>query len=237
MIEPQDRDLEIYDDRYYLNLPVDSGRIATLLDQLEFSVDDTVCEIGCAAGHFLTEIAPLISHGIGLDVAEPAIRAAKKIRRERGLCNVDFEQVSARDFASREENESRFDYVLLLDVTEHIGDDAVMDILEAAKRLMKPAGLLVIHTPNLDYWLEQLKDKGIVRQLSGHIAVRNERHYRRLIDEAGFGLPRVVGLPHYRQPLRLVDLLLSGLPWVGQLFRSRLFIVVSLQGDALEELG
>ena len=35
----------------------------------------------------------------------------------------------------------------------------------------------------------------------------------------------VIGLAHYRQPLRSVDLLLRRIPLLGRLFRARLFIV------------
>lgn len=224
-------DAEIYDDRYYRNLPTDSGRIGSLLALLEFGGGDSVCEIGCAAGDFLVAISPFIQYGVGLDISEPAIRAANSLKKRHGLDNIEFEEISASDFALRDKNLAKFDYVLLLDVTEHIDDTTVADVLESAKRLLKPDGLLVVHTPNLSYWIEQLKDKGIIKQLRGHIAVRNEKHYRTLISAAGFGEPRVHGLPHYRQPLRLVDQLLSRVPLLGRLFRSRLFIVVPSPGD------
>ena len=128
-------------------------------------------------------------------------------------------------------NQSRFDYVLLLDVTEHVDDDLTLEILVAAKHLLKPGGKLIIHTPNLTYWLEQLKDRGVIQQLEGHVAVRNEAQYLELLSEAGFDAPVVTGLPHYRQPMRVVDTLLMRLPFLGRLFRSRLFIVVRNGAD------
>ncbi len=221
---------EIYDDRYYRNLPTDSGRIASLLALLDFDGNDTVCEIGCAAGDFLAAVSPAIQYGIGIDISEPAIRAANGLKNQRGLANIEFEEVSAGDYARRDGNAGRFDYVLLLDVTEHIDDATVAEVLQSAKRMLKPGGSLVLHTPNLDYWIEQLKDKGIIKQLRGHIAVRNEDQYRALIELAGFGEPRVLALPHYRQPLRAVDQLLSRIPLLGALFRSRLFIVATYAG-------
>jgi 2-polyprenyl-3-methyl-5-hydroxy-6-metoxy-1,4-benzoquinol methylase len=142
------------------------------------------------------------------------------------LHNIEFEETSAQSYASSGKRAASFDYVLLLDVTEHIDDDILSDVLLAAKRLLKSDGKLIIHTPNLSYWLELLKDRGIIAQLNGHIAVRNERHYRDLIEQAEFVAPQVRGLPHYRQPLRLVDRLLMWIPILGRLFRSRLFIVV-----------
>ena len=101
----------------------------------------------------------------------------------------------------------------------------MLGILAAAKRLLKPPGRLIVHTPNLDYWLERLKDRGVLPQLHGHIAVRNESGNVGLLEQAGLTVEAVTGLPHYRQPMRLVDWLLMRLPLLGRFFRSRLFIV------------
>jgi len=223
-------DAEIYDELYYHNLPVDSGRIRSLPHLMRFDCEDSVCEISCAAGHFLAEISPLIKEGIGVDVLEPAIRAAKSLRDDRNLKNINFEKVSAAEFAFRDGNAERFDHVLLLDVTEHIDDATLAAVFKAAKRLLKPKGMLIIHTPNLTYWIKQLKDKGFIKQLRGHIAVRNEQEYQVLIEDAGFVEPKIIGLPHYRQPLRVFDQLLMHVPYLGQLFRSRLLIGVAARG-------
>jgi len=217
---------DIYDDDYYLNLPVDSGRIRTLSELIEFREADVVCEIGCAAGHFLAEVSPRIGSGIGLDTAAAAIAAARSISDREQLDNIRFEQIPAQEYAGVASNRATCDYVLLLDVSEHIEDADMLDIFIAAIDLLKPGGRLIIHTPNLTYWLEQLKDKGIMRQLDGHIAVRNESQYLDLLTRAGFDAPEIAGLPHYRQPMRAVDSLLMRLPLLGRLFRSRLFIVV-----------
>lgn len=216
---------DIYDDEYYLNLPVDSDRIRTLTDLIDFRAGDAVCEIGCAAGHFLAEISTRIGTGVGIDTAAAAIAAAQAIREREHLNNIEFRQVSAQDFAGDAANRATFDYVLLLDVTEHVEDPVMLEILASATRLMKPEGRLIVHTPNLGYWLERLKDKGVLPQLEGHIAVRDESQYRSLFAKAGMVPVQVTGLPHYRRPLRWIDRILMRLPAVGRLFRSRLFIV------------
>ena len=218
-------EVEAYEDEYYLQLPVDSGRIKTLLRHFDLRPHDTVCEIGCAAGHFLAEIAGDIESGIGLDTAEAAIAAANRRKAEDGLENIEFLQIAAQDFAAIEANVGQFDYVLLMDVTEHIDDAIMAEVLIAARQLLKDNGRLVIHTPNLGYWLERLKDRGVITQFRGHIAVRNEAQYLQLLENAGFLGSNAIGLPHYRQPLRLVDLLLMRIPVLGNLFRARLFIV------------
>ena len=218
-------DEELYDDQYYLTLPVDSDRIEMLLRHFNLTSDDTVCEIGCAAGHFLAEIAGSIQSGIGIDTAAAAIRAGDKRRTDNQIDNIQFQQIAAQDFADDEQNVGQFSYVLLMDVTEHIDDQILAEVLLAAGKLLKPDGRLVIHTPNLSYWLERLKDRGIVKQIYGHIAVRNRTQYLQALTSAGFEKNDTIGLAHYRQPLRTLDLLLKWIPWVGRLFQARLFIV------------
>ena len=112
-----------------------------------------------------------------------------------------------------------------------VGDQSVKlptsaaEVLLAARKLLRKDGKLIVHTPNLSYWLERLKDWGVIRQIYGHIAVRNEAQYLQALTQAGFGQCDVIGLAHYRQPLRSVDLLLRRIPLLGRLFRARLFIV------------
>lgn len=217
--------MDIYNEDYYLNLPVDSDRINILLEQLELTGEDRVCEIGCAAGHFLAAIADRIGFGVGIDTADAAIRAAQHLKDKEQIGNIEFKTVSAEQYAGTAGNADRFDYVFLMDVTEHIDDAVLHEVLMAAHRLLTRDGRLVIHTPNLGYWLERLKDKNILPQLPGHIAVRNLKHYELLLEQAGFEVIKVEGLPHYRQPLRQIDLLLKRIPGLGRLFLSRLFVV------------
>jgi 2-polyprenyl-3-methyl-5-hydroxy-6-metoxy-1,4-benzoquinol methylase len=218
-------DAEIYDEQYYQTLPVDSDRIEMLLRHFDLTAEDTVCEIGCAAGHFLAEIAGSIKSGIGIDTAAAAIAAAKRRKADNHLDNIEFQQVAAQDYANDNAHAGQFSYVLLMDVTEHIDDEVLAEVLLAARRLLRKGGRLVIHTPNLSYWLERLKDRGVIKQIYGHIAVRHQAKYLQSLAQAGFTQCDVIGLAHYRQPLRSVDLLLRRIPLLGRLFRARLFIV------------
>ena len=216
--------VEVYTDEYYRNLPVDSGRIATLVSQLELDPTDIVCEIGCAAGHFLVAIANQIKYGIGIDTAEAAIQAALQLKEARGLSNIDFMAVSAEEHSKSSHLVGEFSHVFMMDVTEHVDDEVLRGIFCAARDLLAGDGELVIHTPNRGYWLELLKDRGILPQYKGHIAVRHYHQYVGLLEEAGFAVKKNKGLPHYRQPLRMVDMLLMRVPLIGRLFVSRLFI-------------
>ena len=220
----------IYDDKYYLELPVDSGRIEAILRLLDLESDAVVCEIGCAAGHFLAAIASQINHGVGLDTAEAAIRAAIQTKEKYNLQNIEFVGKSVQEYAAVSDRSYQCDYVFLLDVAEHIDDYVMLEVLDASRRLLKSDGRLVIHTPNLGYWLEQLKLRNIVPQLEGHIAVRNFTQCASLLEQAGFTVEQHLNLPHYRQPFRFVDAILLHVPLINSLFASRLFVVASKDG-------
>ena len=58
--------------------------------------------------------------------------------------------------------------------------------------------LIAPRTPNADFFLERMKDKGIlVKQFPEHIAVRTPEHNVALLSEAGFRIEHVRLLPHY----------------------------------------
>ena len=220
---------DIYSEEYYLGLPVDSARIDILRGLIELDANDVVCEIGCAAGHFLAAIAPDIHFGVGIDTAEAAISAAVRLRERDRIDNIEFAAISAEDFALQDGNDGRFDTIFLMDVTEHIDDPTLKGILDAARRMLADDGRLIVHTPNLDYWLERLKDRNLLPQLEGHIAVRNAEQHRRLFAAAGFTVTECAGLAHYRQPMRLLDSVLRVVPVIGGLFASRLYMIFEKQ--------
>lgn len=220
--------MEIYTKDYYLRLPSDSHRIDRLVSLLDLKSSDSVCEIGCAAGHFLAAISDKVRYGIGIDTSTAAIEAASELKNSSGLHNLDFWVGSAEDYSKVTTLAGSFDYVFLMDVTEHIEDRQLISVLCATRALLSPNGKLVIHTPNLDYWLERLKDRDILPQLDGHIAVRNLAAYVEILEANGFHIQNAARLPHYRQPLTTFDRLFMNFPFIGRIFAGRLFISARL---------
>ena len=97
-------------------------------------------------------------------------------------------------------------------------------MLEAIHSSLKANGTLFVHTPNLDYIVEQLKQKGILPQVHGHVAVRNASQYRSMLRAAGFSQIECQFIPHYLQPGRTLHFL-SCLPFVGRYCQARLFLI------------
>lgn len=223
-----DPNREMYDAEYFSGLPVDSSRIQQIIQRIDFSPGDSVCEFGAGLGHVLFAIQDRIAYGFGVDFSSYAVEEARKYGATHKINHIDFSCADIVDLPSDKRYKHRFDKILMMDVTEHIEDDLLADFLASALTLLKPGGHVIIHTPNAEYFLEILKNKGIfMQQLPGHIAVRSLAHYKTLLEAAGFAMESTRYLPHYRLPMRLVDAALMHLPLLGRLFRSRLLLVAA----------
>ena len=102
-------------------------------------------------------------------------------------------------------------------------DNDFLEIYYSIKKSLKEGGQLYIHTPNGDYFLEILKKLGVIKQITGHVGVRNFRQYKDLLTSIGFTELKVEYIPHYNI-LGLFHFL-SYIPIFGKFFRARLLIV------------
>jgi SAM-dependent methyltransferase len=99
-----------------------------------------ILDVGCGTGFFIESVGPQFETW-GLDQSPLAVSMC----RERGLARV-FEG-SALDLSAVAEE--RFDAIFMLDVLEHLDDDA--GALEQAKRLLKPGGLIIATVPAFEF--------------------------------------------------------------------------------------
>lgn len=193
------------------------GRLERIIPLLKLSKEDNVLDVGCGNGFLLELISSKVSNYTGLDTSKEFIDEAINIHptHQNNFLN--------EDVAEHSKTRRRYDKLFLMDVTDHIDNQNLSEILKACKKLLKKKGKLYIHTPNLDYFMEVFKDRGILPQTSGHIAVRNAEEYRTLLKKAGFSSFKISYLAHY-QPLLKNTHILSAIPIIGKYFRSRIFI-------------
>lgn len=115
-----------------------------------------ILDIGCGTGETLSFLENYLDNPklYGIDNSKIAIDYAKK----RGHKNI--RQVNALKLPYKD---NTFDYILLLDVIEHIEDD--LSLLKEAKRVLKRNGRIIITAPALQFiWSEHDSQQGHFRR-------------------------------------------------------------------------
>lgn len=114
-----------------------------------------ILDIGCGRGDLDFELARLGANVMGIDYSEAGIKIAKnaiKYQAEEVKKRVDFKLMNAKKLKFAD---NFFDIVVTSDVFEHLFKEELEIAMEEIKRVMKPDGLLIVHTaPNkiyLDY--------------------------------------------------------------------------------------
>ncbi len=108
-----------------------------------------VLDVGCGRGEILRHCTRLGAHACGVDYAPAAVSIA---REGSGENTVTENPVSRADAKALPLPDEEFDRVLLFDVVEHLFPWELQQALLEARRVMKPDGLLAVHTaPNAWY--------------------------------------------------------------------------------------
>lgn len=223
--EQRERLSEWYDEHYFRIYPHHTRRIAQILRRLPIAASDRVCEFGCGLGHILFSLAPKIAYGLGIDFSAYAITDAKRRADAEGIRNLEFRAEDIEKLPEDITLEGAFTKVLMMDISEHLYDDTLLQFLKSARHVLVPGGRLYLHTPNAGYYLEIMKARNfILRQFPSHIAVRDAMAYDALLRRAGFRIAKVTLLPHYNRVLGALDRVLMRLPFLGRLFEARLLI-------------
>lgn len=159
----------VYTRKYYLNdsyggaLQYKSG-----LHELAPSVDyiyrllprgkkkQRLLDAGCGKGELLLFAAKLGYVPYGVDYSDTAIKFAKNLMKERKISKAVILKADVRNLSFPT---SFFDTVVSTDVVEHLDDNqATIDFLNEAYRVLKPNGKLYIHTApnklNLEYFVK-----------------------------------------------------------------------------------
>jgi 2-polyprenyl-3-methyl-5-hydroxy-6-metoxy-1,4-benzoquinol methylase len=157
----------------------------------------------------------------GIDFSSEFIEEARRRQVEAAIRNASFHCESITDFCGTHQH--GIDRFFALDFTEHVADEDLIIIGHSIRQSLRKHGRLYIHTPNLRFFVELLKDKGILRQFSEHVAVRDVDRYVTLLHQVGFREVRAVYLPHYLPALSWLHAL-SSIPIAGSYFKARLFL-------------
>jgi len=159
----------IYDQAYVDQYdPHAVQRMRRMLPFFELSGHQVVADFGCGNGVLLELIGPHVHEYVGVDFSEAFTRAAERRRDARGIRNGSFHCGDIVAFCAQHPNQ--FDAGFALDFAEHIYDDQFVRIFRAIHGALKPGASLYLHTPNRDYFMERLRERGVFRQIEGHVA-------------------------------------------------------------------
>lgn len=204
------------------------NRITRLVPLMAMDGTEKIVDIGCGNALSLTALNGRFSSYAGIDFSAPFIKAARLRARSLGIENAEFFCGSAEAFA--EENATKFDVALALDISEHVYDTEWLIMLRAVYKMLKAGGRLFVHTPNSTFFVEIMKEKNIIlTQFPEHIAVRTMDENIQLLQEAGYGIRAAHTLPHYNFLSVLHPL--SKVPHIGRHFVARLFIEAEKPGQ------
>jgi len=156
---------EMYDEDYFLKHRAGAEEFrktkgktlhrkhSLVLRYAEVQKDEKIIDIGCGCGEIVIHSGAKGAYAIGLDYSMTGLLLAKKAASQqlsytRG--NVSFLKSVAWEIPFASEI---FDKVFLIDLIEHLPSKKTAKTLEEIKRIMKPSGVLIIHTwPNVWFY-------------------------------------------------------------------------------------
>ena len=111
-----------------------------------------VLDAGCGAGYGSAELADVAESVTAIDIAPEAVEYA---RAHYALPNLAFEQASCTQLPYAD---GAFDLVVAFEVIEHL--ENWRDFLQEVRRVLAPAGQLIVSTPNRLYYTESRGTEG-----------------------------------------------------------------------------
>lgn len=225
MVDPIKSSKDLHSGAYvemYESKPI--SRISRLVELMRLDGQTIrLVDLACGNAMLLSVVHDKVARYTGVDFSEDFIAAARNRATRLGITNCEFHCEDIARFCASHPGE--FDIATAFDFSEHIYDDDFVGIFSAVRASLKPGGRLYLHTPNLDFFMERMRDSSfILRQRPEHIAVRNTSQNVALLQRAGFSTVdiRTRFIAHYNI-LKLVHPL-RRLPWLGKYFEARIFI-------------
>jgi len=221
-----------YDNAYFADLAVRyrtrtrfaRRRIANVSALLPPLPGRRLLDLGCGMGTFAIETARDGAVAIGVDLAPAALEAARHVAAH--------ERVPAlfvrADGARLPIRTGSVEIVLAADLTEHLDDVTLGRVLREARRVLRPAGTLVLYTPNRTHLFERLRERRVLKDGDrSHIGMRTERELADAVAAAGLRVATIRHLPSHLPFWNLLERALAR--WVP-LLRRRIGLVAREAG-------
>ncbi len=151
-------------------------RVAYILDRVDL-MGRTLLDVGCGGGLLSESLAEVGARVTGIDMAVPALNAARTHMRQGGL-SIDYRENTIENLARN--RPGRYDVVTCMELVEHVPDPG--SIISACAEAVRPGGHLFFATVNRT-WLARLLVIWIAEYVLG--IVRKGTHtYKRFVRPA-----------------------------------------------------
>jgi 2-polyprenyl-3-methyl-5-hydroxy-6-metoxy-1,4-benzoquinol methylase len=124
-------------------------RVQRAIELAELDPEMSILDVGCGRGEVIFHCAKLGCNAVGIDFSPHVIDIAETARK-----NLDQDSSVRAKFIRGDVNnldfaEKSFDRIFMLDLVEHLYDSQLTELYQAARKMLKDDGLLIIHTlPN-----------------------------------------------------------------------------------------
>lgn len=133
-------------------------------------------EVGCGNGELLMEASRLGFDVVGVEVSPHAAHAANALLGRECVLSGTLESIDLP--------ERSFDVCVLSDVIEHVADP--IGLLSRVRRLLKPAGALLLTTPSVDSWSAKLLGRNWMEFKLEHLLYFGRATIENALAKAGF---------------------------------------------------
>lgn len=184
-----------------------------------------ILDIGSSAGFFLAEAKSRDWETVGIEFSKWSKEHAEK---SFGLTiyNQPLEKLNWK--------QESFDAVTMFDVIEHLTDPR--QVLSEVKKILKPEGVLILTTPNIDSPAAWLTGEKWYAVLPGHLFYFSPRSLKKILGEAGFRVVKKRTHTRYFSLSYFFYRLGGYLPLMEKFGKSRVFKKVMLPLNFFDQL-
>jgi ubiquinone/menaquinone biosynthesis C-methylase UbiE len=145
-------------------------------------------DVGTGTGHTAFALSHHVSSVIGIDITEPMLAEAERLRTEKALNNVSFQAGNVHQLAFKDES---FDLVTCRRAAHHFSD--IRLAVSEMQRVLRHGGRLVIDDRSVpeDEFLDQYMNLLDTYHDESHVREYQPREWKRMLEDAGFRVETV----------------------------------------------